>query len=320
VIKEFEKALREIVIEHKEPQLLSASRLLSTTPPFPTSKKLLEAKKTVFNYAACGNDFEYDFAKFLDNAGDVKAFAKIPDQFGFCIQYTDTIANIRNYFPDFVAVAEDGTKWIVETKGREDIEVKLKDNAAISWCDSATQLTTENWKYLKVPQKEFQELHPESFEELLTGIHYQGDLFKKTLSSEINKNIMGAEVLISTISAAMQAIELWLTLRDRKKASAAIEQAASIRQLPQVIEEARNLAMLIPSDILDTLSNRVDQCFKKYKVVLTDGQYLPAEIDEATEAVKACICRELRRIKSINGGIPIGVLNEYWNQYKCEIN
>ena len=171
VIKEFEKALREIVIEHKEPQLLSANRFLSTTPAFPTSKKLLEAKKTVFNYAACGNEFEYDFAKFLEKAEDVKAFAKIPDQFGFCVQYTDTIANIRNYFPDFIAIAEDGTKWIVETKGREDIEVRLKDNAAMNWCKAATELTKEQWRYLKVPQKEFEQLHPETFEELVAGIN-----------------------------------------------------------------------------------------------------------------------------------------------------
>ena len=45
VIKEFEKALREIVIEQKQPELLSANRLLSITPPFPTSKKVWMRKK-----------------------------------------------------------------------------------------------------------------------------------------------------------------------------------------------------------------------------------------------------------------------------------
>ena len=166
VTKEFEKLLREIVIEHKEPELLSAERFLSSTPAFPTSKKILEAKKSVFNYVPCDNEFEYDFAKFLERSDDIAAFSKLPEQFGFCIQYTDTLANIRNYFPDFIAVTEDGTKWIIETKGREDIEVRLKDNSAINWCDSASSLTKDNWKYLKVPQKEFEKLHPDSFEEL----------------------------------------------------------------------------------------------------------------------------------------------------------
>jgi len=171
VIKEFEKALREIVIEQKEPQLLSASRLLSTTPPFPTSKKVLEAKKTVFNYTPCDNDFEYNFAKFLEKADDIKAFAKLPEQFGFCVQYTDTLANIRNYYPDFIAIADDKTNWIIETKGREDVEVKLKDNAAINWCNTATQLTGEQWQYIKVPQKEFEQLHPDNFEELVAVVN-----------------------------------------------------------------------------------------------------------------------------------------------------
>lgn len=171
VIKEFEKALREIVIEQKEPQLLSANRFLSSTIPFPTSKKILEAKKTIFNYTPCDNDLEYNFAKFIDKADDIKAFAKLPEQFGFCIQYSDTLANIRNYFPDFIAITNDNTNWIIETKGREDIEVKLKDNAAINWCKTASELTKENWKYLKVPQKEFEELRPSSFEELLAAIN-----------------------------------------------------------------------------------------------------------------------------------------------------
>ena len=171
VIKEFEKALREIVIEKKEPQLLSTNRFLSSTIPFPTSKKILEAKKTIFNYTPCDNDFEYDFAKFLDKSEDIKAFAKLPEQFGFCIQYTDTIANIRNYFPDFIAITSNNTNWIIETKGREDIEVKLKDNAAINWCKVATELTGESWQYLKVPQKEYEQLHPDTYEELLAALN-----------------------------------------------------------------------------------------------------------------------------------------------------
>lgn len=171
VIKEFEKALRELVVEKKEPQLLSENHFLSSTPPFPTSKKVLEAMKTVFNYTPCDNDYEYTFAKFLDKSEDIISFAKLPEQFGFCIQYTDTLANIRNYFPDFLAVHKDGSRWIIETKGREDIEVKLKDNAAINWCNTATELTKENWNYLKVLQKEFEALHPDNFEELLAGVN-----------------------------------------------------------------------------------------------------------------------------------------------------
>jgi type III restriction enzyme len=170
VTKEYERVLRDIVVEEKSPTLLAPKRLLSSTPPFPYSKKILDAKKTVFNYVTCDNELEYAFAKFLDGAEDVEAFAKLPEQFGFSIEYPDTLSNIRNYFPDFVARVSDETHWIIETKGREDIEVRLKDEAAKRWCDNATLLTGTSWRYLKVPQKEFEQLHPSLFNELAQAL------------------------------------------------------------------------------------------------------------------------------------------------------
>ena len=170
VIKEFEKLLRDMVVEQKRPELILENRFLSSTMPFPTSKKLMQSAKTVFNYVPCDNDYELAFAKFLDKAADVEAFAKLPMQLGFCIQYTDTSANIRNYFPDFIAIHENGSRWIIETKGREDVEVALKDQAAQNWCNAATELTGTEWRYLKVLQKVFEELRPDEFGELLIGI------------------------------------------------------------------------------------------------------------------------------------------------------
>ena len=166
VVKEFEKALRDIIVEDKQPELLTPKRMLSNTAPFPYSKKVLESKKSVFNFVTCDNDLEYRFAKFLDGAEDVEAFAKMPEQFGFSIEYPDSLSNIRNYYPDFVARMKDGTHWIIETKGREDIEVKRKDDAAERWCENATNLTGTNWHFVKVPQREFDGLQQSKFEDL----------------------------------------------------------------------------------------------------------------------------------------------------------
>ena len=166
VTKEFERALRDVVVEQKKPELLTPQRLLSITPPFPYSRLVFEAKKSIFNLVACDNEYELKFAKFLESADDVEAFAKLPEQFGFSIEYTDTQANLRNYFPDFVARLKNGTHFVIETKGREDVGVKDKDRAAENWCLNATELTVVQWRYLKVPQKTFEELHPSTFEEL----------------------------------------------------------------------------------------------------------------------------------------------------------
>lgn len=156
-----------MVVEEQQPQLV-ASRWLSETPPFPYSRsQAFAASKTVFNLAACDNDFEERFARFLQQAGDVTAFAKLPSQFGFAIQYTDSAASLRYYEPDFVAVLEDGSLRLLETKGREDPDVAHKDRAAGLWCENATQLTNQEWRYLKVPQAGFDRLQPSLYGDLV---------------------------------------------------------------------------------------------------------------------------------------------------------
>jgi type III restriction enzyme len=88
------------------------------------------------------------------------------ESFGFAIEYTDPAMNLRNYYPDFVAVGNDGMHWLLETKGQQTEDVSHKDHAAELWCENATNLTGTKWQYLKVMQKAFENLRPESLEEL----------------------------------------------------------------------------------------------------------------------------------------------------------
>ncbi len=166
-VKTFVQALRPLVVQELVPQLLNRGRKLSETPPFPYSRPTIKASKTVFNLVPCGNKFEQAFAEFLQDAPDILAFAKLPEQFGFAIEYTDATNNLRYYEPDFVAVATNGTHYLIETKGREDIDVANKDRAAILWCENATRLTGTLWRYVKVPQKEFEQLQPDEFADVL---------------------------------------------------------------------------------------------------------------------------------------------------------
>jgi type III restriction enzyme len=115
-VKTFVEALRKLVISELEPQLLHAGRLLSETPPFPWSRATMEAGKSIFNLVPCDNEYEKEFARFLQKADDVQRFAKLPEQFGFAIEYTDSVGNLRYYEPDFVVLTSRGTHYIVETK------------------------------------------------------------------------------------------------------------------------------------------------------------------------------------------------------------
>jgi type III restriction enzyme len=157
-VKTFAAALRALVVEELVPTLEGEGRPLSGTEPFPFSKPTFEASKTIFNLVAADNEFERDFSHFLEDATDVFAFAKLPQRFGFAIEYTDSATNLRYYEPDFVSVVNDGTHYLIETKGREDIDVAHKDRAALIWCENATLLTGSAWRYVKVPQMEFTKL------------------------------------------------------------------------------------------------------------------------------------------------------------------
>jgi type III restriction enzyme len=161
-------ASRPLAVEELHPELIHPGQPLSGTPAFPCSRPTFEASNTVFDLVARANKSEKAFARFLEDALDVSAFAKLPEQFGFAIEYADSRNNLRYYEPDFVAVTADWNGYLLETKGREDVDVACKDRAAVLWCQNATRLTGQCWNYIKVPEKECKDLPPETFRDLLT--------------------------------------------------------------------------------------------------------------------------------------------------------
>jgi hypothetical protein len=90
----------------------------------------------------------------------------LPFQTVETVEYTAAAGNLRYYEPDFVAVLGDGKRYIVETKGQEDVNVANKDRAAAICCENATILTGETWKYLKVQHKEYAKLQADTFADL----------------------------------------------------------------------------------------------------------------------------------------------------------
>jgi hypothetical protein len=128
---------------------------------------------------------------------------------------------------------------------------------------------------------------------------------------------MAAEIIIAGISATLQAVGLWLTVRDRRRARRAFASAyPRINSDPRLKAEARQLENLVPAPVLENMQKGVERCWKSYNDILEDEDgYLPKEIDDATVAVRKCICRELQRLYALNGRIPAGTLSNWWEQY-----
>ena len=96
-------------------------------------------------------------------------------------------------------VCEPGTHWLLEAKGQENIDVIRKDNAAVRWCENVTTLTGTVWRYVKVPQKEYETLRPSQLADLGSAT------FVFVLGWEQPKNHTNRVALAAPQSAIIQA-------------------------------------------------------------------------------------------------------------------
>jgi type III restriction enzyme len=178
-----------LTIEQQSVAMEGAPWRLSQTPGFLWSRHITQAEKTVFNVVACFNKFEADFARFLDKAADVSAFAKLCEQFtGFHIQYIKSSGALAAYYPDFVAVQEHRggaqTRWIIETKGQEDAEVAAKDAQMRRWCAEVSRVAGTPWRYAKVPYDVFQQVNAATLGGLIKLLKQYEVVLNTTLVSE----------------------------------------------------------------------------------------------------------------------------------------
>ncbi len=155
VVAPFAEAIRALAIIEREPTITENAFRVSDTPPFPWSRETVDAEHTVFNLTPVDSSLEARFARFLDRAPDVSAWAKLTMSSRFALEYISHVGALRYYYPDFVLRMADDSCLIVETKGQEDLDVALKDRRARRWCQDATRLAGREWAYEKVGQKVF---------------------------------------------------------------------------------------------------------------------------------------------------------------------
>ena len=151
--------------------------------PFRTQHRdYLSARKSLFNRIVGepgAGGFELRFARFLDDAADVQAFAKNYLALGFKIDYVKTDGDLSTYTPDFIVKDAQGTVWIIETKGREELDLPRKMARLAQWCADATAASRAEggpaYRFVYVDQAGFERHGPKSLAELATMFReYQG--------------------------------------------------------------------------------------------------------------------------------------------------
>ena len=180
IAKYLAREIAKATIEHKDIQFVENKYCLSQTKPFSWRRNLppLKSKKTIFNYVATYNNYEREFAEYLDRASDVLRFAALgtTEQGGsgtsFRVNYLKPSGAIGFYYPDWAVVQEFGggeINWIVETKGRIWEDTDAKDVAIKKWCRQINLIGSEKWRYIRVNQKDF-DSDWESFRNLVVTI------------------------------------------------------------------------------------------------------------------------------------------------------
>lgn len=165
IAKYLARVVGNLTVDRKAIKFEKRSLKLSETKEFTWRRNLplIAASKTIFNLVATYNDFEKDFARFLEKWPDVKRFAALgtteqDSGTNFRVNYIKPSGAIGFYYPDWVIVqlAKDGeVNWIVETKGRAWLGTEAKDAAIKHWCDQVTAASGARWEYARVNQSDF---------------------------------------------------------------------------------------------------------------------------------------------------------------------
>ena len=135
----FKKAIDELTVSDKGGAEVKAFISLKLTKPkIAEAQSYILPKKSVFNKIIGDNPFELQVASYLENRfSDVVSYAKNTTGEGginFKMEYQAENGNIREYYPDFFVKTSDTDFYILETKGREDLDDIRKIQRLVTWC------------------------------------------------------------------------------------------------------------------------------------------------------------------------------------------
>jgi len=179
----FKSSINALTVQETGVTRIEERIRLKEMRPFRTDyRTYLTASKSIFNKVVGepnSGGFELLFAGFLEDAPDVQAFAKNYLAIGFKLDYVKTDGDLSNYTPDFIVRTNDKKIWIVETKGRAELDLPQKMARLKQWCADATTAEENGQRYdfVFVDQIGFTKHSPVTFVALATSFtEYKGVL------------------------------------------------------------------------------------------------------------------------------------------------
>ena len=170
IIDTFKKEINALILHEKPETSVKSSpiRLVQTKPFVIKNQGFFVPKKSVFNKIIGDNNLELEFATFLDNCDDIISYTKNYFSVGFKLDYIDHERNLRNYFPDFLVKKSENEIYVVETKGREDLNDPLKIKRLKLFCSDVLKSGwSVKWGFVFVDEIGFKKYRPRNFQSLI---------------------------------------------------------------------------------------------------------------------------------------------------------
>lgn len=171
ILEGFKKGINALTVKQNgDAEIRDHIKLRDTRPFIVKEQGYVVSTKSVFNRTVGDSGLALDFAAFLERCPDVTAFAKNYFAVGFKLDYVTSSGEISNYYPDFFVRTPDGTVWIVETKGREDLNDPEKWERLKQWCADSTRLDAgKGYRALFVREEEWERYHPRTFHDAIAA-------------------------------------------------------------------------------------------------------------------------------------------------------
>ncbi len=171
----FRKGINALTVEERGTSRVEDWIRLRDTRPFRTEPRgFLAPRRSLFTKIvgeARADRLELDFARFLDTTPGVLSFGKNYLAVGFQLDYVKANGDLSNYVPDFLVKAEDGAIYVIETKGREELDLPQKMARLGQWCEEATAASRAeggpDYRFLYVDEDGFRTHRPASFQGLV---------------------------------------------------------------------------------------------------------------------------------------------------------
>jgi type III restriction enzyme len=169
VIESFKKAINALTVRNRgDAEIRDTIKLRQTRPFVVKDQDYLMPKKSLFNRMVGDSPFELQFAAFLEKCDDVISHSKNYLAVGYKLDYVNAEGDISTYYPDFLVKVSDREKFVVETKGQEDLGVPLKMQRLKQWCEDINRAQhAKEYDFVYVDQESFDKYKPTSFRQLV---------------------------------------------------------------------------------------------------------------------------------------------------------